>query len=311
MSLTMDTLNGFMRVGPQVYPARPNAVQVIERGPHGKRLGQDPVTVRLGKPRGSGFRFWVEQLNVPADESWNPPQRVVGLMGMGTPPNASELYNACDSSLPPPPAALLNVPRGRSAGAQSMAKEFENVARAACRGRVGPARQILEGAWRYFGGQMTADERAAYEPALQASRAYISRIESGGQAGAALQRTESRESAFSDRMRAWNEQNADAAMAEERRMNECARGGSLNYAACIAAQDPAGAAQAAVTGRPPARWSQGINTEVGERRARGECVGIAPACWAKKSWKPVLVGAAALVGLYALAGGIGRGLGGR
>jgi hypothetical protein len=83
MALEMNQLAGFMRLGPQTFPARPNAVQVIERGPHGKRMAADPVATRLRKPRGSGFRFWVEQLNVPADESWNPPQRVVGLMGLG------------------------------------------------------------------------------------------------------------------------------------------------------------------------------------------------------------------------------------
>jgi hypothetical protein len=89
MAIGMNTLAGFMRIGPQTFPDRPNAVQVIERGPHGKRLAADPVTVRLGQPRGSGFRFWVEQLNVPADESWNPPQRIVGLMGLGSQPQSA------------------------------------------------------------------------------------------------------------------------------------------------------------------------------------------------------------------------------
>lgn len=84
MPLEMNALNGFLRLGPQVYPARPDAVQIIERGPHGKRLAQDPVLTRLAKgSRGSGFRFWVEEMNIPANEVWNPPQRVVGLMGLG------------------------------------------------------------------------------------------------------------------------------------------------------------------------------------------------------------------------------------
>jgi len=82
MTYTVEALGDFMRVGPQVYPERPNAVQVIMRGPHGKRLAADPVRTREGRARGSGFRTWIEQLNVPANESWNPPQKVVGLLGI-------------------------------------------------------------------------------------------------------------------------------------------------------------------------------------------------------------------------------------
>lgn len=83
MTYTVEALGDFMRVGPQVYPERPNAVQVVMRGPHGKRLAADPVRTREGAVRGSGFRTWIEQLNVPANESWNPPQKVVGLLGLG------------------------------------------------------------------------------------------------------------------------------------------------------------------------------------------------------------------------------------
>lgn len=82
MSLPMNQLSGFMRVGPQRYAERPNGVQVIQRGPHGMYLAADPVVTREGKQRGSGFRFWVEQLNVPADASWNPTPKVVGLLGL-------------------------------------------------------------------------------------------------------------------------------------------------------------------------------------------------------------------------------------
>jgi len=82
----MGELAGFMRLGPQVYPERTNAVQIIERGPHGQRLAADPVKVREHE-RGSGFRFWVEELNVPANESWNPRQRVTGLLGLGDLPS--------------------------------------------------------------------------------------------------------------------------------------------------------------------------------------------------------------------------------
>jgi hypothetical protein len=83
VSYTLGALNDFMQVGPQVYPERANAVQVIMRGPHGQRMAADPVRTREGQARGSGFRTWVEQLNVPADQAWNPPQRVVGLLGLG------------------------------------------------------------------------------------------------------------------------------------------------------------------------------------------------------------------------------------
>lgn len=99
MALTMDGLAGFMRLGPQVYPARPGAAQVIERGPHGKRLAEDPVTKRLRAPKGSGFEYWVENLNVPASESWNPPQRVVGLMGLGALGAAGSATGRMDTAL--------------------------------------------------------------------------------------------------------------------------------------------------------------------------------------------------------------------
>ena len=84
MAFEMNTLAGFMALGPQVQPDRVNAVQIIERGPHGRRLAADPVAERRGRPRGSGFRFWVEEMGIPANESWNPPQRVIGLMGLGS-----------------------------------------------------------------------------------------------------------------------------------------------------------------------------------------------------------------------------------
>jgi hypothetical protein len=59
-------------------------VQIIMRGPHGQRLAADPVYIRAhDQPRGSGFRWWAEELNVPADVKWNPQQVVTGLMGLG------------------------------------------------------------------------------------------------------------------------------------------------------------------------------------------------------------------------------------
>lgn len=80
--ITMNELSGFVRLGRQVYPERPNAVQIIERGPHGQRLAADPVKVRERMRPGSGFRFWTELMNVPADETWRPKQRVTGLLGL-------------------------------------------------------------------------------------------------------------------------------------------------------------------------------------------------------------------------------------
>ncbi len=85
-TFTMDSLGGFLRVGPQAYAENPNGVPVIQRGPHGMYLSRDPVVTREHERSGSGFRFWVEQLNVPADESWTPEAKVVGLLGMGDAP---------------------------------------------------------------------------------------------------------------------------------------------------------------------------------------------------------------------------------
>ncbi len=88
MTLAMSQvgqLGGFLQVGPHYYPdRRANGVQIIMRGPHGQRLAADPVYLRRhNQPRGSGFRFWVEELNVPANVEWNPQQVVTGFMGMG------------------------------------------------------------------------------------------------------------------------------------------------------------------------------------------------------------------------------------
>ncbi len=308
MALEMSALSGFMRLGTQVYPARPNAAQIIERGPHGARLGADPIANRLKNPRGSGFRFWVEQMNIPANESWNPPQRVVGLLGLGASPDVNKLL-VCSKGAPPkpdfgPPPPPANGP------ARSMWKNLHDVAGAACRGRVGSAKEILESAWQQFGPRMNSSWQAKLAPQVQKARGYIKLAAQG--AGARLKETESREAGFSSRMKAWNKKYSAAAIAEEKRMNECAKGGKLNYAYCIAMQDPGGAVEAAVTGEGPASWSApgGFNVSVAERRARGECVGIDPACWGKKAmgssmfW-PVVIGGIVIVGVYAFATGAG------
>lgn len=88
--LTMG-MGDYMQVGPAVRFVGPNAAQVIMRGPHGMRLAADPVKTREGRVRGSGFRFWAEQ-ELPfleKHQSWNPGQRVVGLMGLGSSDNPS------------------------------------------------------------------------------------------------------------------------------------------------------------------------------------------------------------------------------
>jgi hypothetical protein len=78
-------LGGHLQIGPHYYPdRRTNGVQIIMRGPHGQRLAADPVYIRAhDQPRGSGFRWWHEELNVPPDLAWNPQQVVTGVMGLG------------------------------------------------------------------------------------------------------------------------------------------------------------------------------------------------------------------------------------
>lgn len=83
--MRMSGLGDALHVGPHYYPPRPEGAMLIERGPHGMRLAADPVKSRLGRPRGSGFRFWVEELNpqFKPDNQWVPQQRVVGMFGLG------------------------------------------------------------------------------------------------------------------------------------------------------------------------------------------------------------------------------------
>lgn len=74
----------YLEVGEHYYPeSGPQAAQLIMRGPHGKRFSADPVVSRSGQPRGSGFRFWVEQEVLKPNQKWLPRQEVVGMMGLG------------------------------------------------------------------------------------------------------------------------------------------------------------------------------------------------------------------------------------
>lgn len=95
MTLSMSQvgqLGGFLQVGPHYFPPRRSGAQIIMRGPHGQRLAADPVYLRgSNQPRGSGFRFWSEELNIPADMKWNPQQVVTGVMGLGS-LGARDLY---------------------------------------------------------------------------------------------------------------------------------------------------------------------------------------------------------------------------
>lgn len=86
MAYTVNELSGFLQIGPHYFPKRRDGVQIIMRGPHGQRLAADPVISRSGRARGSGFRFWHEELNIPADVKWNPQQVVTGVMGLGALP---------------------------------------------------------------------------------------------------------------------------------------------------------------------------------------------------------------------------------
>lgn len=83
MSYSMNNLAGFLQIGPHYFPDRPDGAQIIMRGPHGQRLAADPVHTREGKTRGSGFRWWTEELYVPPNVKWNPQQVVTGVMGLG------------------------------------------------------------------------------------------------------------------------------------------------------------------------------------------------------------------------------------
>lgn len=90
MAYTVEALSGFLQIGPHYFPKRRDGAQIIMRGPHGQRLAADPVRTREGRTRGSGFRFWHEELNIPANVKWNPQQVVTGVMGMGDLPGGWE-----------------------------------------------------------------------------------------------------------------------------------------------------------------------------------------------------------------------------
>ena len=76
---------GHMMVGPQLYPARPQGAQIIQRGPHGKHFAPDPVAVRRANPGANGFTWWSEEMARTGGDTrpWLPRQIVEGVMGLG------------------------------------------------------------------------------------------------------------------------------------------------------------------------------------------------------------------------------------
>lgn len=185
MPMTMNQLAGFVRLGPQVYPERPNAAQIIERGPHGQRLAADPVAVRLREPKGSGFKFWIEEMNVAADQSWNPRQRVVGLLGLGAPTIGE--CQAGTENMPP----IRPVPPGSSWEVGAFRTQLIEAMRAACRGRVGAADRMLADAIAKLSSVAT---RPAWAPELAKARAYVNSVRASS--ADRLQQTELQESAI-------------------------------------------------------------------------------------------------------------------
>jgi hypothetical protein len=132
MAYTVNALSGFLQIGPHYFPKRRDGAQIIMRGPHGQRLAADPVRTREGRVRGSGFRFWSEQLNIPADVKWNPQQVVTGVMGMG---GLGELQEASREQ-----RVLL------SNAAKSLLREANTCPRSTCGMTLGKAkglRQVL------------------------------------------------------------------------------------------------------------------------------------------------------------------------
>lgn len=297
-------LNGFLRVGPAFYPERRRGAQIIQRGPHGHRFAADPVVSRLtNQARGSGFRWWREQMNAGGDYEgfWQPEQYVEGVMGLGDAPNVASVMD-CPQGAPPLPRFPIPGPRDP---ARAVYAELVRAVGAACRGRIGPARRFATDGVDYFLRQVPADRRPEWERHRQTALAYIQQASSGADQRLAFQ--EARERAFQAEMSKWNAAHAADAMARERAELEAAQGGSLSYAWNIASRDPSGAASAAATGRPPQRWTTGQQSaREAERAARDECVGIDPACWARNHWWKAALALGGIAMLYGLGSGAAR-----
>ena len=201
MSYSLGALADFVQLGPQVYPARPNGVQVIMRGPHGQRLSVDPVRSRQLNPRGSGFNFWVEQLNVPANRAWIPTPKVVGLLGLGADAPDISVLEVCSSGAPPPPNF---GPPPSDPSERSMWKALNDDVGAACRGRVDEARRQLAVDWQIRGGALSVTQKANFQPMVIQAQVYMDLAQGG--AKQRLAETQAREAAYSGRVRAYDAQ---------------------------------------------------------------------------------------------------------
>jgi hypothetical protein len=293
-------LNGFMRVGPAFYPERRRGAQIIQRGPHGHRFSADPVLSRLGQPRGSGFRWWKEQMDAGGDYDgfWDPRQVVEGVMGLGAAPDITQVMD-CPEGAPPLPAFPVPSPTDP---ARAVYAELQRAVGAACRGRIDAAHKFATEGVSFFLKAVPAGKRAEWERHQQTALDYITRASGGAVARKATQ--EERERAFGQAMARWNRENAEAGRRQAAAEVAAARRGQAAYAAHLYRTDPAGSAQASVTGRPPAGWRSGASAELrAERAARGECVGIDPSCWVENHWWK----AALVLGGVALLYGFGSG----
>jgi len=296
-------LGGFLQVGPAFYPELPRGAQIIQRGPHGHRFAADPVVSRLtGQQRGSGFRWWKEQMDAGGDYEgyWQPNQIVEGVMGLGAAPDVSSVVN-CPPGAPPMPTFPAPPPGDP---ARAVYAELQRAIGAACRGRIDPARKFATEGVDYFMRRLQPHQRSIWEAHRSVALAYIGQASSGAEGRLTTQLA--REQAFQGDMQAWNRANAQAGRQAAAAEIEAARRGQLAYSAHLFGSDPSGAAGAAITGTPPAAWSR-ANETAGERLARGECVGIDPACWVRNNWWKAALAAGALALLY----GAGKGAGGQ
>jgi hypothetical protein len=227
-----------MHIGPQGYPDRRyTATQVIQRGPHGQRIAADPVRTRASSARGSGFRFWAEQIGIPANDKWNPPQQVVELFGLGAAPELqpksglraalSEYFGGSGYKCSDPRKPALGG-RPPSGAGRALWQNLNDAMNAACRGRVSEGRQILEGAWAQFGPQLSASDRSKFSGLVGKARTYIQAAQAG--ADVRRQQSEERDRDFQKRVENWN-RSAEARRLGEESQTEarCARLGKAKH----------------------------------------------------------------------------------
>lgn len=273
--IPLGALADFVPVGPHYYTVdRPNAVQIIQRGPHGMRIAADPVRTREGKIRGSGFRFWNEQQVMRPDEKWYPREKVVGLMGLGwdwpwsTPasPDITPLAS-CVAGAPAPPSFVM--PSSSYSPAASLRQQLVEATQAACHGRQEAAQSALRGA-QYFLNQLSESDRGVWIQETQKAQAYVQAVKPKAEVYRAQQ--EQREKDFGVSAQAWNE-----AYAESERRRTAA---DIEKAKRVAAGEEC----YSVLGVP----------DIG--------------CLAKKHWWKVVLVAGGVLFFYGAGQGVGRGL---